>query len=113
MVEARDEDPVALPPVARSGPRQHEVERRHVRSEDDVVGGAAEETPRVGACAVQDQLDATAGLVGRAEVRRRLAQRARDRVAHLVRHLRSAGRVEEDEVALERREAAAHRLDVE
>ena len=36
----------------------------------------------------------------------RLAQRARDRVADLVRHLRAAGRVEEDEAALQRREAA-------
>jgi hypothetical protein len=113
VVEARDQDPIALPPVARRRARQHEVERRHVGAEDHVVGGAAQEAARVGASAVQDLFDAATGLVRRAEVRRRLAQRARDRLADLVGHLRSTGRVEEDEVALERREAAAHRLDVE
>ena len=45
---------------------------------------------------------------------RGLAQRARDRVADLVGHLRAAGRVEKDEAAVaQRREASAHGLDVE
>ena len=113
VVEARDEDPVAFLPVARRGAREHEVERRHVRAEDHVVGRAVEEAAGVRTRGRQDPLDALARLVVRADVRRRLAQRARDRVADLVGNLRAAGRVEEDEVALQRREAAAHRLDVE
>ena len=63
--------------------------------------------------ASQHALDALARLVVRADVRRRLAQRAGDRVADLVRNLRAAGSVEEDEVALQRREPAPNRLDVE
>ena len=47
VVEARDEDPVALLPVARRRAREREVERRHVRAEDDVVGRAAEEAAGV------------------------------------------------------------------
>ena len=42
-----DEDPVALLPVARRRAREHEVERRHVRAEDHVVGRAVEEAAGV------------------------------------------------------------------
>ena len=110
VVEARDEDPVAFLPVARRRAREREVEHRHVRAEDHVVGRAVEEPARVRPRGRQDPLDALARLVVRADVRRRLAQRARDRVADLVRNLRAAGRVEEHEVALQRREPAPHRL---
>ena len=80
----------------------------------DVVGRAAEEAGRVLARRGEDPLDALARLVARADVRTRLAQRARDRVADLVRHLRAAGRVEEDETAvMQRREAGTDRLDVQ
>ena len=97
VVEAGDEDPVALVPVARRRAREREVEPRHVRPEDDVVGGAAEEAGAVLACGGEDLLDALAGLVVRADVRARLTQRARDRVAHLIRYLRAARGVEEHE----------------
>ena len=114
VVEARDEDPVALAPVARGGAREREVEPGHVGTEDDVVGRAAEEASGVLACRREDSLDPLARLVVRADVRARLAQRARDRVADLVRHLRAAGRVEEDEAAVAQRgEAGADRLDVQ
>ncbi len=67
--------------------------------------------PGVDAGLVVDRLDALARLVRRAVVRARLAQRARDRVADLVRHLRAAGRVEEGEAAvLERGEARTDAL---
>ena len=114
VVEAGDEDPVALLPVARRGAREREVEPRHVRAEDHVVGRAAEEAGGVLARGREDLLDALARLVGRADVRARLAQRARDRVADLVRHLRAARRVEEDEAAVaQRREAGADGFDVQ
>jgi hypothetical protein len=90
VVEARDEDPVALAPVARRRPREREVERRHVRSEDHVLRRAVEEAPRVGARPLEDGLDAAARLVRCPEVAARLAERARDRIADLVRHLRAA-----------------------
>ena len=114
VVEARDEDPVALVPVARGGAREREVEPRHVGAEDHVVGRAVEEAAGVLARRGEDPLHALARLVVRADVRARLAQRARDRVADLVRHLRAAGRVEEDEAAVAQRgEAPADRLDVQ
>ena len=63
---------------------------------------------------LRDQrLGRAARPVRAADVRVRLAQVARDRVDHLVRHLRPAGAVEEGERRVERREAAAHRVDVE
>src|SRR5580765_2066635 len=108
MIEARDQDPVALLPVAGGGAREREVEPGHVGAEDDVVGRAAEEAGRVLARGCEEPLDALAPLVGPPAVRARLAQRPRDRVAALVRHLRTAGRVEEDEAAVtQRREAGA------
>ena len=63
--------------------------------------------PRRRSRALEDRADAVARLVRRADVRARLAQRARDRLADLVGDLRAAGRVEEDEVALQRGEPAA------
>jgi hypothetical protein len=106
---AGHEDPVALLPVPRRRATA-EVERR-LFVPDHVVGGTVEEAT-ASARAVQDLPDAAAGLIRRAEIRRRLAQRAGDRLADLVRDLRAAGRVEEHEAALQRGEAAPHRLDV-
>ena len=105
VVEAADEDAVALLPVARRGARQREVEHGHVRPEDDVVGRAVEEAAGVGARAVDDLLDPATGLVRRAEVAARVAQRVRDRLADLVRHLRAARCVEEGEASAQRGEA--------
>ena len=114
VVEPRDEDLVPDAPVARGRAREHEVERRHVRAEDHVVGRAIEEAAGVDARLVVDRLDALARRVRSAVVRARLAQRARDRVADLVGHLRAAGRVEEDESAvLQRGEPGADGVHVE
>ena len=114
VVEARDQDPVAFVPIAGGRARKGEVEPRHVRAEDDVVGPAAEEAGGVLARRGEDPLHALARLVVRADVRARVAQRPRDRVADLVRHLRAAGRVEEDEAAVaQRREARPDCLDVQ
>ena len=114
VVEAGDQDPVALVPVARGGAREREVEHGHVLTEDHVVGRAAEEAGAVLARRREDLLDPLARLVVRADVRARLAQRAGDRVAYLVRHLRAARRVEEDEPAVTQRgEASADRIDVQ
>ena len=113
VVEARHENPVALLPVARCGAREGEVENGHVLPEDDVVGGAAEEAAGVLPRGREDPLDALARLVVRADVGRRVAQRRRDRLADLVRNLRAARRVEEDEVVLEGREPPPDCRDVE
>ncbi len=114
VVEPRHEDPVALAPVARGGARQREVEPGHVGAEDDVVGRAAEEAGSVLACRREDSLHALARLVVGSDVRARVAQRAGDRVADLVGHLRSAGRVEEDEaVVAQRGEAGPDGFDVQ
>src|SRR5205823_15132333 len=78
VVEARHQDPVALPPVARRRTREGEVEPSHVRPEDDVVRGAPDEAGAVISRRREDALDALARLVVRADVRARLAQRARD-----------------------------------
>ena len=114
VVEPRDEDPVALAPVARRGAREREVEHRHVRPK---ITSSAEQLRKRAASSravAEDPLDALARLVERADVRASLAQGARDRVADLVGHLRAAGRVEEDEAAVPQRgEARAHGLDVQ
>src|SRR5207253_4055913 len=73
----------------------------------------AEEARAVLLRAHQDRLHGPARRVRSAEVRGGLAQRPRDRVADLVRHLRAAGRVEEHEAAAERGEARADGVDVE
>ena len=111
-VGADDDRPFA--PVACGGTRECKVEPGHVGAEDDVVGRAAEEAGGVLARRREDPLDTFARLVVRADVGARLAQRPRDRVADLVRHLRAAGRVEEDEAAVaQRREAGSDGLDVQ
>ena len=106
VVELRREDLVAGPqlPADRAGER--EVERRHVLSEHDLLGRAAEE-PRAGEPGFGDERIASHARLERpAEVRVRLAQIAGDRVDHGIRHLRAARPVEErPAVGRERRSA--------
>ncbi len=77
---------------------RREVEHGHVLAEDHVVGGAIEEASRIVSCCREDPFDTMACLVERADVCGGLAQRASNRLADLVRNLRSSWRVEEDEI---------------
>ena len=104
VVEARDEDLVARLELAPGRAREREVERRHVRAEDDLLFARAEEARRRRAGVVEEHLRPAARLVRAADVRVRLAQVAGDGVDDRVGDLRAAGAVEEDEVALQRRE---------
>ena len=114
VVEPRDEDAVALLPVARRRPGEGEVEHGHVRAEDDVVGRAAEEAGCVGARACRRSPRRGVPVsYGAPRFAARVAQRLRDRQADLVGHLRAAGCIEEGEPAAQRREAAANCVDVE
>jgi hypothetical protein len=97
VVELGDDDGVAGVPRARGGPRQREVERRHVRAEDRLVGRTPEERGRGEPCLRDQRLGPPAGLVRAADVRVRLAVVRRHRVDHGVRNLRPAGTVEEGE----------------
>src|SRR5581483_7043464 len=113
VVELGAEDLVARPELAAGRAREGEAQRGHVRAEDRLLGRAAEE-PRGGRPRVRlERLGAAARLVRPADVRVRLAQVRRDRVDHLVRNLRAARRVEEDQVALERGEPRPDGGDVE
>ena len=113
VVERGDEDLVAGRELAARGARQREVQRGHVRAEEHLVRLAPEEPrgPRLGL--LEDPRHPMAGLVHRAEVRARLAERPGDRVADLVGYLRAPRRVEEGEPLLEGEEALACGGDVE
>jgi hypothetical protein len=113
VVQAGHEDLVAGLEGACGGPRQREVQRGHVRPEDHLVRVAAEEPGRLVLGLLEDLPDPDAGGVARAQVRARLPQRPRDRLAHLVGHLGAAGGVEEGEPLPQRRVAGPDRLDVE
>ena len=113
VVERGDEDLVAGRELATGSARQREVQRGHVRSEDHLVRLAPEEPRRAGLGLLEDAPHTAAGLVAGAHVRARLAQRAGDRLAHLVGHLRTAGRIEESEPLVQRGEALPHGRDVE
>ena len=113
VVEARDQDLVAGLERAADRPREGEVQRGHVRPEDDLLVRAAEEARRARPRLVEQHLGTAARLVGPADVRVRLAQVGADGVDHRVGHLRPAGAVEEDEFALERREPGASALEIE
>src|SRR6185437_14547826 len=110
---ARDDDLVALAPLSGDRPGKREVQRRHVGAEDHLARRAAEERagsePRVG----NEPLGAPTSLVRSTDIRVRLAQVDRDRLDHLVRHLRAARAVEEGKVAAEGREACPSRDDIE
>jgi hypothetical protein len=112
MVERGDQDLVAGAEPPGGGPRQHEVQRGHVRPEDHLMGLAAEEPRRVALGVGEDLPHAPARRVARAEVGARLAQRPRDRVADLVGHLGAARGVEERET-LQGREAVPDGGDVD
>jgi len=97
MVQARDEDLITRAERAGGGPGQREVERGHVGPEDHLARLAAQEPGRLVLRLGQDLPDAQAGGVHRAQVGAGLPERERDRVAHLVGHLRAAWGVEEGE----------------
>jgi hypothetical protein len=113
VVQAGHQDLVTGPEGTRGGPRQREVQRGHVRAEDHLVRLAAEEPGRLLLGFGEDLADPDAGGVAGAQVRARLPQRPRDRVAHLVGHLGAAGGVEEGEALPQRREAGPDGLDVD
>ncbi len=114
VVEAADEDLVALAPVARRGAGEREVEGRHVAAEDHVVGRAVEEArPRRRAPGRGSPRPARPSRTARRGCRWPRAARSRDRLADLVGDLRAAGRVEERKTALERGEALPDRIDIE
>ena len=113
MVEARDQDLVALAELAGRRAREREVERGHARAEDRLVGRASEPFRGCEARVGDERVGAPARLEVATRVGVGLAQVRRDRVDHLVRHLRPAGPVEEREPRAERREAPPNGLDVE
>ena len=113
VVELRAQDLVAWCERAPDGPRKREVESRHVRAEDRLVGAAAEECRRRQARLRDERVAAPAVAERAAEVRVRLPEVAGDRVDHRVGALRSAGGVEEGSRRAERREAGASGVDVE
>ncbi|HWH05698.1 MAG TPA: hypothetical protein VNT23_04605 [Gaiellaceae bacterium] len=113
VVEQRHDDLVARAQGSREGPCEHEVERGHAGAEDRLVRMAAEEAARRLARPVDQRVGADARREGRTGVRVVLAQVARDRVDHRVRHLSAGCAVEEGGRPVEGREARPHRLHVE
>src|SRR5204862_320084 len=79
VVEARDEDLVAGTELATDGAREREIERRHVRSEDDLLGRAAEEPGRRRTRPVEQLPGAPARVVRPADIGVRLPQVGGDR----------------------------------
>ena len=77
--------------VAADGAREREVERRHVLSEDDLVGSAAEEARGGEARVRHERVAPDARLEGAPEVRVRFAQVRGDRVDHRVEDMSHAG----------------------
>jgi hypothetical protein len=102
VVEARHDDLVALAELARGRSGEREVERRHAPAEDRLVRRAAEPVGGREARVGDQRVRAPARLEKAARVRVRVAQVRRDRVDHLVRHLRPAGPVEERKPRAER-----------
>ena len=95
--------------VAIGRAREGEVERGHVRAEDDLLGAAAEEAARRAPRLADEQVAPPARLERSAEVCVRFPQIPRDRVDHLVGHLSPAGRVEKRKLAAERGEPSSDR----
>jgi hypothetical protein len=112
VVEAGDEDLVARAERAGGGPGQREVQRGHVQPEDHLAGLAAEEPGRLALGLFEDLPDADARGVAGAQVGAGLAEGERDRVAHLVGHLRAARGVEKGETLAQRGKAGPDRGDV-
>ena len=112
VIQAGHQDLVARLEGAGGGPGQREVQRGHVRPEDHLVRLAAEEPGRLALGLLQDLPDPDAGGVARAQVRARVPQRPRDRLAHLVRDLRAAGGVVEGETLPQRGEPGPDGRDV-
>jgi hypothetical protein len=113
VVEPGDENLVTFAQRSSDRPRQHEVQRRHVRAEQRFSRLAAQER-RGGETRLLEQRVAAATVAeGAAEVRVRLAEVRRDRLDDRIRHLRAARRVEECRRPAECGEPAADGVDVE
>ena len=95
VIEARDQDFVAGAEVAADGAGHGEGQRGHVGAEDDFVGAAVEEICHGGARIGEHGIGVAAGGVGSASVGVVAAQVVGDGVDDALRHLRSAGAVEE------------------
>ena len=113
VVETRDEDLVAGDERAAQRACEREVERRHVLSEDRLLGPAAEEARGGGMCLLDELVAASAGGERAAEVRVRLAEVRADRVDHGLRALRAARRVEVGDAGRERGEPCPDAVEVE
>src|ERR671918_1785754 len=113
VVQPRDDDLVAGGELPSERPGQHEVERRHVLPEADLVRRAAEKARRRVVRGDDERVAPQARLEGPAEVRVRLPQVGGHRLDHLVGRLRPARRVEKRRGPVERREAGAHGRHVE
>ena len=113
VVEARHEDLVAGGELPADRSREREVDRRHVRAEDDLLRAAPEKGAAGAPGLVDEHLGPPARLVGAADVRVRLTEVARDCFNDRVRYLGPARPVEEREGPVERREAATDGRDVE
>ncbi len=106
MIEPGHDDLVAGTqlPAERAG--QREVERGHVGAEDDFVECAAEEAGRGRSRLVDQRLKPPARCVGSSGVAARFPVYGGDGGGHLVGSLSAAGRIEKNEVALQRAEAS-------
>ncbi len=104
MVEAGDQQLVAALQFAANGAAQREGQRGHVGAEDHLVGRAIEEVGHRGARVGDHLVGALAGDERPAGVRVDSRQVIGDSVDHALRHLGTAGRVEENS------RLAVHRL---
>ena len=111
VVELRRDHLVACSPVARGGPGEREVERRHVLPEGDLVRPHAEQVGCCGARRCDHVIGDHRGDEPAAGVRVRREHVARHRLEHGVRHLRPCGAVEVGHGDVQRVEAVADRLD--
>ena len=113
VVEARHEDLVAGTERAAEDPRGVQGEGRHVGAEDDLgAGRCSEERRGLGARLLEHGVAGLRGHERPAEVGVLVAVVGLDGLVDRPVHLRAAGVVEEDTVAVDRREAGADRGDV-
>jgi len=107
VVEPGDDDLVPGAQLPAEGAGHRVVQRGHVRPEDDLVGAAAEEARRGCPGIVDDLLDPPAGGVGRAGVAAGFEVDPGNGFSDLVGRLSAAGRVEIDEIVVQRAEPGA------
>ena len=113
VIQARDDDLVAALKIAPSGPREREVQCRHVGAEPDLVWAGPEEPRRSLVRRRHDVVASVARLERSSQVGIRLAQIRGHRLDHGVGHLRPAGPVEERGRPRQGRKARADGGDVE